>query len=279
MTRIAVALASALLAGSLLLGGCLPSTRVLDEQEDPNYLNGRARVSRLDYKGAIEEFEKAIANNPNSSSAHLELALLYEEHMHDYAAAIYHYEKHLKLRPNSEYAERAKERIRSCKMDLVKSEVLAPVNQGMQRELERLVSENNLLRQRVETLEAELIAARRAAAAVAAGSASTVRQPVQTQPQTQQVRHQPVAQQTTQPSYAAQQTQVTPTQAASTATPGRETASPVVPRNQPRVHVVKSGDKLTTIAQEYGVDLNRLMQANPGVNPTRLQIGQRLNIP
>ncbi|MBA4149343.1 MAG: LysM peptidoglycan-binding domain-containing protein [Verrucomicrobia bacterium] len=261
MTRFAVALASALLAGSLLLGGCLPASRALNEQEDSNYLNGRARVSSLDYRGAIEEFEKAIANNPNSSSAHLELALLHEEQMHDYAAAIYHYEKHLKLRPKSEYAERAKERIKSCKMDLVKTEVLGPVNQGMQRELERLANENIALKQRIETLESQLNA-RQAAAVQAVRQATPV-----PQPQTQAVA---------QPQAVAEPR---PSAASTVLESPRQTSAPQRAAQNPRVHIVKSGEKLTTIARDYGVDLNRLMQANPGVSPTRLQIGQSLKIP
>ncbi|MFN7138049.1 MAG: hypothetical protein ACK4UN_01790, partial [Limisphaerales bacterium] len=64
MTRFAVALAGALLTSSLLFTGCLPTGHDVDEQKDPNYLNGRARVSSLDYRGALQEFEKAIERNP-----------------------------------------------------------------------------------------------------------------------------------------------------------------------------------------------------------------------
>ncbi|MCC5807621.1 MAG: LysM peptidoglycan-binding domain-containing protein [Opitutales bacterium] len=45
------------------------------------------------------------------------------------------------------------------------------------------------------------------------------------------------------------------------------------------VHVIESGDTLSRIAGRYGISLSRLMEANPGVNPNRLQIGQRIVIP
>jgi LysM repeat protein len=44
-------------------------------------------------------------------------------------------------------------------------------------------------------------------------------------------------------------------------------------------HVIKSGDTLSKIAQQYGVSLSQLQNANPTVNPRALQIGQRIRIP
>lgn len=47
----------------------------------------------------------------------------------------------------------------------------------------------------------------------------------------------------------------------------------------PIVHIVESGDTLLGIANRYGVSLADLLAANAGVDPTRLQIGQRIMIP
>ena len=95
----------AALALCLAAGGCLPSSsNPLDEQREPHFLTGKSRVNSMDYEGAVEAFEKALEVNPHSASAHFELGLLYENNEQDFAAAIYHFDRFLKLRPNSEYA-------------------------------------------------------------------------------------------------------------------------------------------------------------------------------
>jgi LysM repeat protein len=246
MTRLAAILS--LLIASAVLTGCLPDSPAnVDEQKDAHYLSGRNKVSSLDYNGAIQDFEKALENNPHSASAHFELALLYENQMKDYAAAIYHYERHLKFRPNSDYAEHARARIKSCKSDLVKTEILGPVTQQMQRDLERMTSENTLLKQRVENLEAQLS---NRAVAIQAAPATT--------PQVQAPPPRVIA---------AAETRQTPT-----------IAAPSTP-SQRRTYVVKEGDMLTSIARQHGVELQKLLQTNPGVQPNKLRIGQVLTIP
>jgi LysM repeat protein len=44
-------------------------------------------------------------------------------------------------------------------------------------------------------------------------------------------------------------------------------------------YVVKSGDTYVTIAKSKKVSVTALKEANPGVEPTKLQIGQKLHIP
>lgn len=45
------------------------------------------------------------------------------------------------------------------------------------------------------------------------------------------------------------------------------------------VYLVKQGDTLTKIASDHRVSLDSLLEANPNVNPNRMQIGQRIRIP
>lgn len=42
---------------------------------------------------------------------------------------------------------------------------------------------------------------------------------------------------------------------------------------------VEKGDNPAKIAKKLGISLNALMNANPGLDPKRLQIGQELNVP
>ncbi|MBO8163344.1 MAG: LysM peptidoglycan-binding domain-containing protein [Brevibacillus sp.] len=52
-----------------------------------------------------------------------------------------------------------------------------------------------------------------------------------------------------------------------------------IPRRTMRQYVVQPGDTLYRIARSFDISLQRLIEANPGVDPTRLQIGQVLTIP
>jgi len=45
------------------------------------------------------------------------------------------------------------------------------------------------------------------------------------------------------------------------------------------VHVIVSGDTLSKIASQYGISLQALQEANPGVNSRYLRIGQHIYIP
>ena len=61
-------------------------------------------------------------------------------------------------------------------------------------------------------------------------------------------------------------------------TPDSPRALPT-PRVDPGQHIVQSGDTLGTIAQQYGVSLESLMQANGLVDANLLSVGQELTIP
>src|SRR6188474_942634 len=82
------------------LGACTPTAEGnREEQKNSFYLAGKERIQAMDYAGAVESFEKSLQQNPRSVLAHFELGLVYEQHLGDYAAALYHYGKALKLRP------------------------------------------------------------------------------------------------------------------------------------------------------------------------------------
>jgi tetratricopeptide (TPR) repeat protein len=152
---------------ALCCGGCIPADSHLDEEKDPHFQHGRNLVNGQDFKGAVEEFEKALETNPRSAAAHFELGWLYENKVNDYAAAIYHYQRYLQLQPDSDRSQAidVKERIRGCKQQLANSEFPLPNSQNLQREVDRLTAENLLLRQQLD-------AGRSQAAAVPAPAAA-----------------------------------------------------------------------------------------------------------
>ncbi|MEN9576081.1 MAG: hypothetical protein RL514_3936 [Verrucomicrobiota bacterium] len=54
---------------------------------------------------------------------------------------------------------------------------------------------------------------------------------------------------------------------------------PAAPTGEAKVHVVAKGDSFSTMAKKYGVGTKGIEAANPGVDSTKLKIGQKINIP
>jgi tetratricopeptide (TPR) repeat protein len=141
------------LALAVCLGGCIPGDSHADEEKDPHFQRGRNLSNSQDYKGAAEEYEKALETNPRSAAAHFELGCLYESKLNDCAAAIYHYERHLQLCPDSDRAQLVRQHIRGCKQELANSEFPLPNSQNLQRELDRVTAENLALKQQLAALQ------------------------------------------------------------------------------------------------------------------------------
>jgi tetratricopeptide (TPR) repeat protein len=240
---------------ALVLGGCLPAAHSrLDEEREPHFLTGKDRVSTLDYKGGIESFEKALEVNPQSASAHFELACLFEKREPDPAAAIYHYERYLQLRPGAENAEIVKQHIMACKQELARTVSLGPVNEKMQREFEQLVEENKRLNEENKRLHDDLEKWR----------AYATRSPV-----TNQAGSRPLI------GAAASQSKPGKVGAASETTG----TGLLVTAAGTRAHTVSAGETPTSIARKYGIRLDSLMAANPHLDARRLRVGQTLSIP
>jgi LysM repeat protein len=253
---ILASLPAGLLASGLC--GCLPpGSDPAEEQKEPHFLAGKARVNSLDFQGAIESFERAVEVNPRSASAHFELGWLFGEKMPDAAAAIYHYEKYLKLRPNADNAELVRQRVNACKQDLAKAVLPLPVTPGLQREFEQLAEENKRLKDDLARWQA-----------YAAGQTRVATNPAT--PVLVMRRPEPAGATTAQnPAGGAQTARAAAAQPSTTAATAPAT----------RTHTIKAGESPYSIAKHYGVKLDALLAANPGINPQRLKVGQKLNIP
>src|SRR3954468_7998835 len=83
-----------------VFSGCLPTSNTpVDDEKDPNFIEGRNHYNMMDWKGAGEAFERAVQANPRNASAHFELGVLDQEKENDPLSAAYHCQKHLQLRP------------------------------------------------------------------------------------------------------------------------------------------------------------------------------------
>jgi LysM repeat protein len=259
----------ALLPLLLCAAGCIPTRdNAQEEQQDPNFLRGQELRQRLDHAGAAVAFERALEASPRSASAHFELGLLYEQPLNDPAAAIYHFERFLRLRPTSDRAEIVRQRVTNCKIELAKVFLIAPNAPSAQREMDKLKTEierlgvmNNQLRRQVEILSSQ----------ATARAGATTSAPVAV-----------LAAQTPPPAKAAAPVA---TPARPTVTPVSLTAPPPAPKATKataptaRTHTVKQGDIPASIAKQHGLKLEALLAANPDLDPKRMKIGQVLKLP
>src|SRR5437016_4933324 len=86
--------------GCFYWSACTPTGESnVDERKDSDFIAGQNRARSLDYAGAVQAYEKALETNPRSAPAHFELGLIDYLNLPDYAAAIYHFQKFLELRP------------------------------------------------------------------------------------------------------------------------------------------------------------------------------------
>jgi tetratricopeptide (TPR) repeat protein len=236
-----------LLVACLVLSGCPSAPR--DEEKEPYFLAGKSRVNTMDFKGAVESFEKAVEVNPQSAPAHFELGWLYDQKEPDPAAAIYHFERFLKLMPNSGKEEMVKTRIMACKQQLAQTVSLGLVTEKQQREFEQLAEENKRLREDLEKWRT--YALRLQTLTNPAGAPLPGPRPVQ-------------------------HTGIGPAQAGELPVASRPPATSAAAS---RTHAVQAGETFGLIARKYGLRVEVLMAANPRLDPRRLRVGQTMAIP
>ena len=136
-----------------VLGCCAPGQGQTDEEREPHFVLGQSRVNAMDYPGAIDAFEQSLEANPQSAAAHYQLGMLYEEKMPDPAAAVYHYERYLKLNPNASNADVINQHIDACKRQLAADVMGLPSSSAAQQQLEKLADQNRVLQQQVDQLQ------------------------------------------------------------------------------------------------------------------------------
>lgn len=243
-----------------------PENQSSDEQRNRHYVAAREKLAALDYKGAIESFERAVEDNPRSALAHFELGVLYETRENDFAAAIYHYKKALKLRPNAYPADNIKQRLPGCQQELVKADALGTTQPAALREAERLRDENQALRKQILALQVQL-------ASRAAGSTNLTASVGSGQTGSR------AAGATNAASGGAAGRPVGSRMSLAGSFSGGERPGGAGSATRPRAHPVKPGETPSSIARLYGVRLEALLAANPGVEPRKLKVGQALNVP
>jgi len=132
----------------LVVTGCDDARRDATDEKDIHVRKGLEQMQIKHWADAIEQFETALEKNPMLARPNLELALIYHQQSKNYIRAIYHYERYLEKRPDSEKRSLIDGWIRQAKISLAAE--IGQASGDISEELIRLTRENNLLRQQLE---------------------------------------------------------------------------------------------------------------------------------
>lgn len=261
------------LAVVLLLGlsGCGESERFTyaTETDEPNYREGQSLLKAGRRQEALTAFLKVIdKRRDDAPESHLEVGLLYVQHINDPLSAIYHFRKYLALRPNSPQAPLVRQRIDAAIREFARTLPAQPLeSQGSRVDLvgalDKLKQENESLKQQLadarvgrngaqpEGTESASIAATTAPVTPMNFSVEAV-PTVSTRPPTPVVSTaparstSPAAQLTVPKSATPGRPQLSvPTRPSSSATTPATTAA------QGRRHTIRPGDTLSKLALQY----------------------------
>ena len=272
---------------TLWLAGCSDSDRLsyASEVDEPNYREGQALLKTGRKQEALNAFLKVIEKRGDEApESHLEVGLLYLQHISDPLSAIYHFKKYLALRPNSPQAPLIKQRIDAATREFARTLPAQPLENQLQRvdlvaTLDRLKQENESLKQELADLKSGRTNGASndgngGLAAPVGAPAAGLSFSVEPTP-TVRTRPPPVS-----PSRPAVATPVRVAPAPSQPTPSPAASHATVARK----HTVRQGDTLSKLAQQYYNNRAKwrdIYSANRNVmkNETDLKVGMELKIP
>jgi LysM repeat protein len=279
--RSTVILRFLLLTLALELAGCSENERLsyATEADEPSYREGQALLKSGRKQEALSAFLKVIDKRVDDApESHLEVGLLYLQHINDPLSAIYHFKRYLALRPNSPQAPLVKQRIDAATREFARTLPAQPLESQLQRvdlmaALDRLKQENEVLKQQLADLKtgrgnpagpATEDPGSATAAPSAAVNFSLENIPV--------VRSRPAPSSPVRATPAPPRTTPAPAQTTTTRPTGV------------RRHTVQSGDTLSKLAQQYYGNRAKwrdIYAANRNTmkSETDLKIGQELKIP
>jgi nucleoid-associated protein YgaU len=151
--------------GSLLwlggLAGCSDTERrVATEMDDPEFRRAQELGKAGRSQEALVVFQKVIARRgEDAPESHLELGLLYLQHIKDPIPAIYHFNEYVRLRPNSPQAPFVRQRIDAARREFARTLPAQPLENQFERldlmaALDRLKQENAALKEEIVALRA-----------------------------------------------------------------------------------------------------------------------------
>jgi LysM repeat protein len=263
------------------------------EIDEPAYRRGKDLLRQGRNQEALASFLKVVEKRGDDApESHLEIGILYQQHIKDPIAAIYHYRKFRELKRNSPQSDLVRQRIDAATREFARTLPGQPLDNQTDKldlleKMDQLQRENFQLKEQLIALRTQAVnAPHPAPPAVAAADNPDQLAPVAIDP-----GESPIA--------AAPEPEPEPVSVPTTATTTVVTASrpPVVQTPSPpptsfppasattyRRHTVTKGDTLFSLAQRYYGNRSRwrdIYAANRNVlpNESALKVGMELKIP
>lgn len=124
------------LAALLFAAGCgrYDSSPFTAEIDEPNYRRGKDLLRQGRDQEALAAFLKVVeARGDDAPESHLELGILYQQHIKDPIAAIYHYRKFRELKRNSPQSDLVRQRIDAATREFARTLPAQPLDNQMER--------------------------------------------------------------------------------------------------------------------------------------------------
>ncbi|MEI7436897.1 MAG: LysM peptidoglycan-binding domain-containing protein [bacterium] len=163
MTRrnvVAMGKCMALAVLALAVAGCGRHTRQADlsDLDDVGLRDAKALEDRGDLAGAQAAYREVLRRDGGLARAHLALAFLLDRPHGDYVAAVYHYDRYLELRPNTEKGAMIRQRALAARLVFAGLTGRDASNfvwraAALETQMRRVEADNAALRARVAELE------------------------------------------------------------------------------------------------------------------------------
>lgn len=253
------------------------------ETDDPDYRRGKELLRSGRDQEALAQFLRVIDQRGGAAAeSHLEAGILYHRSSKDFIAAIYHYQRYVELRPNTEQAKLVAQSIKACIREFARTLPALPLDNQVDRTdlmdaIDRLQRENLLLKEQLVAARATVLETTRQSAPAAGTGETGFAFPLEPS----QGGFSGEASGRAAADYAAP-VAVTPVVPAPVAQPTPSVVQ--APAAAGRRHVVSRGDTLMSISLRYYGNRTRwreIYAVNRDILPseTSLQIGMELKIP
>ncbi len=276
------------LATLLFAAGCgrYDSSPFTAEIDEPGYRRGKDLLRQGRNQEALASFLKVVEKRGDDApESHLEIGILYQQHIKDPIAAIYHYRKFRELKRNSPQSDLVRQRIDAATREFARTLPGQPLENQTDKldlleKMDQLQRENFQLKEQLIGVRTQAVNAPRPSPAVATDTTDQLA-PLAINPAESPIAAAPEP--TPAPTPAPVPAPVVTTNRPAVQTPSPPVPSPAVSTSYRR-HVVAKGDTLFSLAQRYYGNRSRwrdIYAANRNVlpNESALKLGMELKIP